>query len=439
LRLLIITSICYSHYLRSQIRYYLFILLLSLLLFSHSLFLLFLLSNNRSQLNNTASGNGQSHDAAAPVTNFENMNLPPSLLRGVFGYGYEVPSVIQQRAVIPLAKGFDIIAQSQSGTGKTGAFAIGLLQRLDPSISQTQVLVMEPTRELATQSAFVIGSIGTHLDIVVHAAVGGTAVGKDAAILRKGVHVVVGTPGRVKDLIMRGMLVLDSLKLIILDEADEMLSRGFQEVVREIFNEIPPSTQVGLFSATLPLEVLDITEKFMKEPIKIILKKDDVTLEGIRQYFINVDRDDFKLDTLVDLYERLSVSQSVVFVNTRRRVDMLANELDRRDFTVSCIHSELSPEDRTKVMDDFRFGRSRILIATDLVARGIDVGGVGFVVNYDLTKNFENYIHRIGRSGRFGRKGLAINFVTRSEFGLLKELQAFYSTEINELTADFSI
>jgi len=272
----------------------------------------------------------------------------------------------------------------------------------------------------------------------VHAAVGGTAVGKDAAILRKGAHVVVGTPGRVKDLIRRGMLVLDHLILIILDEADEMLSFGFQEVVKEIFNQIPPTTQVGLFSATLPLEVLDMTEKFMKEPIKIMVKKDDLTLEGIRQYFVNVDRDDFKLDTLVDLYERLSVSQSVVFVNTRRRVDMLATELDKRDFTVSCMHSDLSAEDRTKVMDDFRVGRSRILIATDLVARGIDVGGVGFVVNYDLTRNFENYIHRIGRSGRFGRKGLAINFVTRSEFGLLKELQAFYSTEINELTADFS-
>jgi len=391
-----------------------------------------------SQLNNTACGSGQVHDAAAPVTNFDNMNLHPSLLRGVYGYGYEAPSVIQQRAVIPLAKGFDLIAQSQSGTGKTGAFAIGLLQRLDPSLPQTQVLVMEPTRELANQSAFVISNLGTHLNVVVHAAVGGTAVGKDAAILRRGVHVLVGTPGRVKDLIMRGLLVLDHLKLVVLDEADEMLSQGFQEVVKDIFNEMPSTTQVGLFSATLPPEILDLTEKFMKDPIKIMLKKDLLSLEGIRQYFVNVDRDNFKLDTLIDLYDRLSVSQSVVFVNTRRRVDMLATELDKRDFTVSCIHSDLSSEDRSKVMEDFREGRSRILIATDLVARGIDVGGVGFVVNYDLTRNFENYIHRIGRSGRFGRKGLAINFVTRSEFGLLNELQAFYSTEIQELTSDFT-
>lgn len=382
---------------------------------------------------------GQDHDAAAPVTNFDDMNLHSSLLRGVFAYGYESPSVIQQRAVIPLVRGYDLIAQSQSGTGKTGAFAIGLLQRLDTSLIKTQVLVMEPTKELANQSAMLINAIGTHMDVVVHSAVGGTAVGRDAAILKKGAHVIVGTPGRVKDLIMRGLLILDDLKLAILDEADEMLSQGFQEIVQEIFKEMPSTTQIGLFSATFPLEVLDLTERFMKDPIRIVLKKDDVALEGIRQYYIYLDKDEFKLDTLIDLYERLSVSQSVVFVNTRRRVEMLAKELDRRDFTVSCIHSEMSTSERGMVMDDFRIGRSRILIATDLVARGIDVGGVGFVVNYDITRNFENYIHRIGRSGRFGRKGLAINFVTRNEVGLLKELQAFYSTEIAELTSDFSL
>jgi len=373
------------------------------------------------------------------VTNFDDMNLHSSLLRGVFAYGYESPSVIQQRAVIPLVRGYDLIAQSQSGTGKTGAFAIGLLQRLDTSLIKTQVLVMEPTKELANQSAMLINAIGTHMDVVVHSAVGGTAVGRDAAILKKGAHVIVGTPGRVKDLIMRGLLILDDLKLAILDEADEMLSQGFQEIVQEIFKEMPSTTQIGLFSATFPLEVLDLTERFMKDPIRIVLKKDDVALEGIRQYYIYLDKDEFKLDTLIDLYERLSVSQSVVFVNTRRRVEMLAKELDRRDFTVSCIHSEMSTSERGTVMDDFRIGRSRILIATDLVARGIDVGGVGFVVNYDITRNFENYIHRIGRSGRFGRKGLAINFVTRNEVGLLKELQAFYSTEIAELTSDFSL
>jgi len=298
---------------------------------------------------------------------------------------------------------------------------------------------MEPTRELADQSAFVISSIGQHLGIVVHSAVGGRSVGKDAALLQKGVHVLAGTPGRLSDLLRRGLFVPRDLKLIILDEADEMLSQGFQEIIKDIFQELPASAQVGLFSATLPPDILEITEKFMKDPLKIVLTKDELPLAGIQQFHVYVEREEWKLETLIDIYDKLSVSQSVIFVNTRKKVDWLANELDKRDFTVACIHSEMPPEERTKVMGEFRDGRSRILIATDLVARGIDVGGVGFVVNYDLTRNFENYIHRIGRSGRFGRKGLAINFTVKSELGLLKELQAFYNTEIPMLPADFKI
>jgi len=393
----------------------------------------------RSQLSNTAHGDGQAHDATVPVTNFDEMNLRPALLRGVYGYGYEIPSVIQQRAVIPLAKGYDLIAQSQSGTGKTGAFTIGLLERVEPALLRTQVLVMEPTRELATQTAHVIRTIGTHLDIVVLAAVGGGRVSADAALLNKGVHVVVGTPGRVLDLLRRGLLVLDDLRVVILDEADEMLAEGFMESIKELIGLLPRSTQVGLFSATLPPAVLDVTQNFMKDPIRIVLTQGELTLEGIKQFHVYVEREDFKLDVLLDLYDRLSVSQSVVFVNTRRKVDWLAKELDKRDFTVACIHSDLSTEERASVMEHFRIGRSRILIATDLIARGIDVGGVGFVINYDLTRNFENYIHRIGRSGRFGRKGLAINFVVKAETGLLRDLQAFYNTEIPELTSDFTI
>jgi translation initiation factor 4A len=373
------------------------------------------------------------------VTTFDEMNLRSELLRGVYGYGYEAPSVIQQRAVVPLLRGFDLIAQSQSGTGKTGAFAIGLLERIDTKVPRTQALVLEPTRELAQQTADVISALGTHLDVIVLAAIGGTRVSEQAALLRKGVHVVSGTPGRIQDLLRRGLLILDDLKLIVLDEADEMLSQGFLESVREVIGIVPKECQIGLFSATFPPEVLDITEKFMRDPLRIVLPKDEVTLEGIRQFHIYVEREEYKLDTLLDLYDRLSVSQSVVFVNTRRKVDWLADALDKQDFTVDCIHSDLSPEERAKVMENFRVGRSRILIATDLIARGVDVGGVGFVVNYDLTRNFENYIHRIGRSGRFGRKGLAINFVVKNEVGLLKELQAFYNTEIPELTSDFSL
>jgi translation initiation factor 4A len=227
--------------------------------------------------------------------------------------------------------------------------------------------------------------------------------------------------------------------VLILDEADEMLSEGFLDAVRGIVSSMPSTTQIGVFSATMPPDVLDLTTKFLKDPVRIVLTKEVLSLQGIRQYYVYLERDEYKFDVLLDLYERLSVSQAVIFVNTRRRADWLAKELDSRDFTVSCIHSDLHPAERTAVMEQFKVGRSRILIATDLVARGIDVGGVGFVINYDLTKNFENYIHRIGRSGRFGRKGLAINFVVERETALLRDLQAFYNTEIAELPQDFTL
>jgi translation initiation factor 4A len=371
------------------------------------------------------------------VTTFDEMNLNPNLLRGVYGYGFEAPSVIQQRAIMPLSKGMDLIAQSQSGTGKTGAFAIGVLQRIDCKQPHTQALILEPTRELANQTANVIGAIGLHLDVSVYLAIGGTGVNRDAAQLSKGVHVLVGTPGRVDDLIRRGLLTLKHLKMIILDEADQMLD-GFQEVVKVIFDEVPDTAQVGLFSATLPPATLDITTKFMKDPVRLVLTKDDLTLEGIRQFYVNVEKEDNKLGTLCDLYDCLSVSQCVIFCNTRRKADWLAGQLTDRDFTVSCIHSDLSPEDRKLIMDAFRVGKSRVLIATDLIARGIDVQGVSVVVNYDMTRNFENYIHRIGRGGRFGRKGLAINFITNTEFSLLRDLMAFYNTFIDALPADLN-
>jgi len=357
----------------------------------------------------------------------------------VYAYGFEVPSLIQQKAVRPLSLGLDIIAQAQSGTGKTGAFTIGLLQRIDTSLPRVQCLILEPTRELANQTANVVSGIGTYCNVVVHVAVGGQSVSRDAATLQKGVHVVVGTPGRILDLIRRGILIFDDLRLVLLDEADEMLSIGFQDQIKDIFRDVPPTSQVGLFSATLTSETFFITEKILKDPVRIIVKQDQLTLEGIRQYYVNVGREEYKFDCLVDLYDRLSTSQSVIFVNTRRKVDWLAKKLDEQDFTVSCIHSDLLPQERNEVMDNFRIGRSRVLIATDLVARGIDVGGVGFVINYDITRNFENYIHRIGRSGRFGRKGLAINFAVESEARLLEDLQRFYNTEIPELPGDFKM
>lgn len=270
--------------------------------------------------------------------------------------------------------------------------------------------------------------------------VGGTGVGRDIGLLKRGsTHVVVGTPGRIEDLVRRGHLVLKHLKVVIVDEADEMLSEGFLPVLQEIFSKMPASTQVGLFSATLPPATLNLTSEFMHDPLSIVLTKEELTLEGIRQYYVDVQREENKLDTICDLFESISVSQCVIFCNSRRKAHWLADTLSAKDFTVSCIHSELGSEERRTIMADFREGKSRILIATDLIARGIDVQGVSVVLNYDVTKNFENYIHRIGRGGRFGRKGVAINFVTASDYTLLKELMAFYNTHIEELPSELEI
>jgi len=359
------------------------------------------------------------------------------LLRGVYGYGFERPSIVQQRAIVPFSKGFDIIAQSQSGTGKTGAFAVGALTRVDCSVPKVQALILEPSRELANQSAKVVTNIGSFMGAVVQLSVGGLSVGKDIAAYRKGVHVVVGTPGRVIDLIKRGNLSTEALRVLILDEADEMLSAGFRESIQEIMREIPGSCQIGLFSATLPPEALEIAELFMRNPVKIVLNRDEITLKGITQYYVDVAEERYKLDTLVDLFKSVSVSQCIIFCNSRRKADWLTIQMTERDFPVMCIHSDLSSAERIDIMEGFTRGSFRVLIATDLIARGIDVQGVEFVVNYDLTNNFENYVHRIGRGGRFGRKGMAINFVVAREKPLLKQLCDFYATSIEPLPQEF--
>jgi len=372
------------------------------------------------------------------VTSFEDMGLRLDLLKGVYGHGFEVPSVIQQKAIIPLAKGLDIITQSQSGTGKTGSFAIGLLQRINPSLRAVQALVLGPTRELAQQTADTVESIGSYMQVKVHAALSGNPVKRDDMAIRRGAQVIVGTPGRVDDLLRRNILSLKDLAIIILDEADQMLDQGFSDVIPGMLSAVPKGIQIGMFSATLPNWALEFAARWLSNPLRITIPLEDNNLEGIRQYYIDVDKEEYKLQTLVDLYEFLNVSQSVVFVNTKSKANYLVDALTALHFTVSAIHSDLSAEEREDVMKTFRAGRSRVLIATDIVARGIDVQGVSVVINFDLTDKFGTYVHRIGRCGRFGRKGLAINFVTGKEHRLLRELEAYYSIQIPELPSNFN-
>jgi len=365
--------------------------------------------------------------------NFDNMGLSEDLLRGIYAYGFEKPSAIQQRAIMPLIKNLDLIAQAQSGTGKTATFTIGILQRLDFSIPECQALILAPTRELAQQIQKVVVALGDYLLAKCHACIGGTRVSDDISKLKSGVHIVVGTPGRVFDMLTRRVLIPDRIKLFVLDEADEMLSRGFKDQIYDIFQLLPPHVQVGLFSATMPADALEITQKFMNNPIRILVKRDELTLEGIKQFYVMVEKEDWKFPTLCDLYETLNITQAVIFCNTRRKVDWLTDKMRSKDFTVSSTHGDVGQKERDVILNEFRTGSSRVLITTDLLARGIDVQQVSLVINYDLPRNLENYIHRIGRSGRFGRKGVAINFVTQDDHRALRELEQFYNTQIEEM------
>jgi len=358
------------------------------------------------------------------IDSFDGMEIPEELLRGIYAYGFEKPSAIQQRAIKPTMLGRDLIAQAQSGTGKTATFAIGTLAKLDPKLRECQSLILAPTRELAQQIQKVVIALGDYMDLQVHACVGGTAVRDDIRTLQAGVHVVVGTPGRVYDMINRRALRLDSIRQFFLDEADEMLSRGFKDQIYDIFKFLPESVQVCLFSATMPLDVLEVTQRFMRDPVRILVKKDELTLEGIKQFYIAVEREEWKLDTLCDLYETLTITQAIIYCNTRRKVDWLQENMQERDFTVSCMHGDMDQRERDIIMREFRSGSSRVLITTDLLARGIDVQQVSLVINFDLPTNRENYIHRIGRSGRFGRKGVAINFLTEGDVRYLRILSS---------------
>ncbi|KAF9900523.1 translation initiation factor eIF4A [Linnemannia zychae] len=372
------------------------------------------------------------------IDNFDDMNLSTELLRGIYAYGYERPSTIQQRAILPVLKGHDMIAQAQSGTGKTATFSISALQLIDTTNSQCQALFLAPTRELAQQTQKVVLALGDFLKIDCHVCIGGTNAREDMARVSKGCQVVVGTPGRVLHLLKAGALKTNALRLFVLDEADEMLSKGFQNEIREIFQHLPQATQVALLSATMPADVMEVTSQFMKDPVRILVKKDEITLEGIKQFYVNVQREDWKLDTLCDLYETVTVTQAVIFCNNRRKVDWLTEKLQARDFTVSAIHGDMDQSKREVIMQEFRSGSSRVLIATDLLARGIDIQQISLVINYDLPNDKENYIHRIGRGGRFGRKGVSINFVTNDDTRMLREIEEFYSTQVLEMPMDIA-
>ena len=367
---------------------------------------------------------------------FDELNLDDSLLRGIYSYGYEKPSPIQSKCIKPIIDGRDIIAQSQSGSGKTATFLIGNLNRINLEINKPQIVVLAPNRELATQIYTVMKALNTHLKATSALLIGGTSIDENINELDSGKQIIIGTPGRIFDMIKRYVLQTTNVISFVLDEADEMLSRGFKEQIYNIFEYIPPTSQVCLFSATMPDQALEITKTFMKNPYKILVESNNVSLQGIEQYYFGIQQESWKIATIFDLYEKLSLTQSIIFANSKRKVDFIKQQLDSEGYDSMSLHAEMTQKERDDIMLKFRQGKIRILITTDIIARGIDIQQVSIVINYDIPKYREVYIHRIGRSGRYGRKGIAINFVTEEEYRVLKDICDFYNIDIKPMPSN---
>jgi len=370
---------------------------------------------------------------------FDKMGLPEKLLRGIFAYGYERPSDIQTKAIVPIKDGRDTLAQARSGTGKTATFCIGSMCRINPELKKLQVLILVHTRELAQQIKSVATALGEHLGIVTYSATGGTPLRDDLKAIERGVHIVVGTPGRVFDLMNRRALSRDHIRVLILDEADQMLEDRFKEQIMCILDMgFPKDCQVALFSATMPDSVIEIAKDLLRNPVRILIAPEEVTLDGITQYYVPLEKEEWKYDVLCDLYKQLTINQALIYVNKRQKAEWLAEKMTAEGFPLSFIHGEMDPEERTRRMRDFRSGTVRIMISTDLLARGIDIQQISLVINYELPVQRENYIHRIGRSGRFGRKGVAINLIAKDEETFLKDIETHYSTKISALPDDLA-
>ncbi|NDB86689.1 MAG: DEAD/DEAH box helicase, partial [Alphaproteobacteria bacterium] len=371
---------------------------------------------------------------------FDEMELSDDLLRGIFSYGFEKPSSIQQLTIVPMKYGRDILAQSRSGTGKTGAFTIGSLANVDPSLPFPQVIVICPVRELAEQSFKVAQEIGKRLPIKAMYATGGSNLRGDIANLRGGAQYIVGTPGRIYDLIRRGDLCLDYMRYLIFDEADQLLDNLFHDQIMAILKfHFPKSTSLALFSATMPDEVLTIAENFLQNPVRILTPSEEWSLEGIKQFFVCVERDEWKFDVLQDIMGKIKINQALIYVNKRQKAEWLAKKMIDAHHSLEFIHGDMEVQERKKRLNDFRLGQSRVLISTDLLARGIDVQTLSIVINFELPPSRENYLHRIGRTGRYGRKGVSLNIVTEDEMGEMKNIEREYGTTISELPSDLGV
>jgi translation initiation factor 4A len=351
------------------------------------------------------------------MSDWEKLQLKLSILRGIHLCGFEKPSPIQEKAIPSIVEGRDVVAQAQSGTGKTGAFCISVLQQCTEE-ERHQALILAPTRELAEQIHSVFTKLAKFTKIRAHLLIGGTSIENDTYEMRKHPQVIIGCPGRVIDFLTRGLLSPD-LKIVVLDEADEMLSQGFLPQLKHIFEIINNDTQVVLFSATIPESLYEVIDKIMRNPVKILVQSEMLTLEGISQFYVSFESDSDKMLALQDLFEGISVSQSIIYCNSVKRVMMLYTSMKEAGYPVCCIHSEMDKFERSESYKSFKDGKYRVLISSNITSRGIDIQQVSIVVNFDLPRCVHNYLHRIGRSGRWGRKGVGINFVTKYDMDMM--------------------
>jgi len=381
------------------------------------------------------------NDEEKKIENWDDFDLKPNLLRGIYAYGFEKPSEIQKKTIQHIIQGKELIAQAQSGSGKTAAFTIGTLESIDVTKKCTQALILAPTHELAKQISMVVSSLGAMMpELVIKTIIGGTSIKNDSQEIKKNTpHIIVGCAGRVYDMIRRNILNVSDVKLFILDEADEMLSRGFKDQIYNIFQYFPETLQAILFSATMPSDIIQLTNKFMNDPVKIVMKAEDLTLECIQQYYVAIFNDNAKFDMLKELFSYISVSQCIIYCNSVPRVNDLYKAMTDEGFSVCAIHSSMDKEERERAFYHFRNGGSRVLISSDITARGIDIQQVSTVINFDIPKSCNTYLHRIGRGGRWGRKGFAINFVTKHDIHNMRRIENHYKINIQELPANFRI
>jgi translation initiation factor 4A len=370
-------------------------------------------------------------DSFPPVDNFDSMGLEENLLRGIYAHGFEKPSAIQSYAIMPQAKGRDVLGQAQSGTGKTGTFVVGTLARMDPTIKHPQILVLAHVHELADQIAKEFREIGKFMKAKVVLAVGGEPRHLNVRDIRAGAQVIVGTPGRVWDLASSGDLSFANMRSFVVDEADEMLKDRFADQVGDIVKiGLPESCRIAFFSATMSPDVKELADQILTDPIRVTLRTEDVSLKGLTQYYTVLEEESWKLECFCDIYESLTIGQAIVFVNTKERAERLYSALTERGFPVDVIYGNpMTQAIRKQRMNNMREGKTRVLIATNLLARGIDIQTISVVFNFDLPpfEDKESYIHRIGRCARFGRKGMAISFLTPAEKDILDQMAAHYS------------